>query len=449
MICDRFIFLFIITILTSFVGNARAVEAKAFDLISQVVAVNSIQIAEKSIPIKIDRSSNSDRQLEQSNERPTAFSRQDLLEAILAKSDGTYALAYEVGQINPTTNQSNFTNLVDFRLLKNAMQSESFKVSYMSAPSVETWYINSVTEAIRDNTGGESKSLARFVADTDDNSTNSTAEEPFAIDKRLGLVAIAVVFSISIILLKFMFVPPTSKISSMATSGVKTKDPKAIETGDSDLVDTLDSLGDLENILKPIKNLLDPVMSSNSERYVTEKTVAKFKTTSQPAVLNSNNTKIDVVVELIKYLQQPDEDLRREAILELAQIADSRGIEPLREILPLVNSTDRSLVLKAIAQIVKRSLQSVENLLFSSLNDANPKIKQSAIEDLTVVYSFVAPITKQLARMQVDTDMQVRQTAKTAIEQLNLCYFPCLFEDCPGNAKYNSNSDGKKIYRIK
>ena len=449
MICDRFIFLFIITILTSFVGNARAVEAKAFDLISQVVAVNSIQIAEKSIPIKIDRSSNSDRQLEQSNERPTAFSRQDLLEAILAKSDGTYALAYEVGQINPTTNQSNFTNLVDFRLLKNAMQSESFKVSYMSAPSVETWFINSVTEAIRDDTGGEPKSV-RFVAYTDlDNSRNSTtAEEPFAIDKRLGLVAIAVVFSISIILLKFMFVPPTSKISSMATSGVKTKDPKAID-GDSDLVDTLDSLGDLENILKPIKNLLDPVMSSNSERYVTEKTVAKFKTTSQPAVLNSNNTKIDVVVELIKYLQQPDEDLRREAILELAQIADSRGIEPLREILPLVNSTDRSLVLKAIAQIVKRSLQSVENLLFSSLNDANPKIKQSAIEDLTVVYSFVAPITKQLARMQVDTDMQVRQTAKTAIEQLNLCYFPCLFEDCPGNAKYNSNSDGKKIYRIK
>ena len=45
--------------------------------------------------------------------------------------------------------------------------------------------------------------------------------------------------------------------------------------------------------------------------------------------------------------------------------------------------------------------------------------------------------------MQVDRDMQVRQSAKLAIEQLNLCYF-CLFDDCPGSTTYDSNFNGQR-----
>ena len=348
MIGDRFIFLFVISVLSSLVNNV-AVEATSINSVDQqtVIAVNSIQVAEDSIPIEIDSSRKSDRQVQQN-----------------------------------------------------------------------------------------------------DNSNNPTASEPLVIDKRLGLFGIAVVSLISTILLKFLFIPPASKISSAST--VKSKGSKAIQNnGDRDL-NTLDSLDDLGDILEPTASSPKPVISSNRQRHGVEKTVVEScEIISQPAVLSSSTTKIDVVVELIKYLQQPDDDLRRETIEELAQIGDSRAIEPLTEILPLVNSTDRSLALKAIAQITKRSFQPVEDLLLSSLDDDNPEIKQNAIRDLATVYAFVAPITKQVARMQVDEDIPVRQTAKIAIEQLNLCYFPCLFNDCPGSGKYNSDSHGKKIDRIK
>ena len=349
MIRDRFILLFIIPILSTLVDNVIAVEATSINSVSQqtITAVNSIQIAENSIPIENpDRLGNSDRPSEQ------------------------------------------------------------------------------------------------------DDLDNSTAEKPFEIDKRLGLVGIAVVSVISTILLKFLFIPPASKISPAST--VKTKGSKAIKNnGDREIIDTPDSVDDLKDMLKPTEILPDPVMSSDREQYVIEETVENSEIISQPTVLTSNTTRIDVVVELIKYLQQPDDDLRREAILELAQIGDSRGIEPLTEILSQVNSTDRSLVVKAIAQITKRSFQPLEDLLFSNLDDANPEIRQNAIRDLAAVHAFVAPITKQLSRMQLDRDMQVRQTAKIAIKQLNLCYFPSLFDDCCGSAKYDSNSNGKKIDRVK
>lgn len=286
---------------------------------------------------------------------------------------------------------------------------------------------------------------------SDERLKNSTAEEPLVMSKRLGLTGIAIVSFVSLILLKFLFITPVKKASSTPISSAVNKDSKTIENDPDVPLKDLPQSPDFEPI--PTFAGISPssVRSSDGEQYVAPKKsiVENFETTSQLTQSNFNIPKIDVVVELIKYLQQPDDDLRREAIWELAQIGDSRGIKPLTEILSQVNSTDRSLVIEAITQITKRSLQPIQELLFFTFDDANPEIKQNAIHDLAAVYAFVAPITKQIARMQVDRDVQVRQTAKLAIEQLNLCYFPCLFDDCPNSVKYDSNSNGKKIDRVK
>lgn len=281
--------------------------------------------------------------------------------------------------------------------------------------------------------------------------TTTTAEETLAISKPLGLVGIATVSLISLILLKLLFVPPAKISPTTISSTVKTKAKTIKNNRDWEYpqgnraLDTSQSLASFEAPPQPTSISSPLVRSGDRSWYVIEeKPLVEIETISQLTVLNSNTFKIDLVVELIKYLQQPDEDLRREAILELARIGDSRAIEPLSEILSQVNSTDRRLVMVAITQIIRRSFQPLQELLFFTFDDANPEIKQNAIRDLAAIYAFVAPITKQLARMQVDRDMQVRQTAKLAIEQLNLCYFPCLFDDCPGNSKFDSNFNGEQ-----
>lgn len=274
---------------------------------------------------------------------------------------------------------------------------------------------------------------------------NSTNEVP-VINKRWGLFGMAVVSAICLALLKSLFILPASKPSTTSIlSSAKTKNSRT-DKSDRTIGDL--QLSSVQTVLKP--DIL-PSLAETSDRqpYTVAESRENFDLIDRLTVLNSQIDKIDVVAELIQYLHQPDSDLRREAIWELAQIGDSRGIEPLIKILSQVSSTDRILVLKAIIQINRRSFQPVENLLFSNLDNVSPEIKQNAIRDLAALYAFVAPITKQLARMQVDRDMQVRQTAKVAIEQLNLCYFPCLYDDCPGSAKYDSSSDQRNIDRVK
>ena len=290
-------------------------------------------------------------------------------------------------------------------------------------------------------------SIDRDRSDERDNLKNATAEEPLVMSKRLGLTGIAIVSFISLILLKFLFIPPANKNSPTPTSSVvKTKGSKRIVNDLASLNDTSKSSVNFEVIPTFAGISLSSAISSDVAQYEEKSIVENFETTNQLTRSSFNISKIDVVVELIKYLQQPDENLRREAIWELAQIGDSRGIKPLTEILSQANSADRSLILEAIIQITQRSFQPIEELLFFTFNDASPETKQNAIRDLAAIYAFVAPITKQLAQMQTDGDVQVRQTAKLAIEQLNLCYFPCLFKDCPSGAEHNSISKQNKRF---
>ncbi|MBE9043001.1 hypothetical protein IQ255_01030 [Pleurocapsales cyanobacterium LEGE 10410] len=129
------------------------------------------------------------------------------------------------------------------------------------------------------------------------------------------------------------------------------------------------------------------------------------------------------LLELIEDLQQDDLYSRRKAVNRLAQVGNSRAIEPLVEIMSGANSVDKSLILKAITQIANRSLRSINHELFTALQNEDPEIRKSSIRDLTILYEFVSPMIEQLAHMQSDTDIDVQQTAKQAMKKLNLDSF--------------------------
>jgi tetratricopeptide (TPR) repeat protein len=136
-------------------------------------------------------------------------------------------------------------------------------------------------------------------------------------------------------------------------------------------------------------------------------------------IVTSKTTKIDLVFELIKDLQQGDREIRRKAIWELAQKSDSRGIIPLIEIMPQVDSLERNLILEAITQITSRTLQPMNRVLLESLEDDNPQVRKNAIRDLTRLYQLMSQVTKRLSRMTEDVDLEVQQTAKWALQQLD------------------------------
>ena len=74
---------------------------------------------------------------------------------------------------------------------------------------------------------------------------NSTAKESSVISKRWGFIGMAIVSLVSLFLLKLMFTPPASKISSTPKTATQTKDSKTIaRDGDGEIIDTPDSVGD-------------------------------------------------------------------------------------------------------------------------------------------------------------------------------------------------------------
>ena len=75
---------------------------------------------------------------------------------------------------------------------------------------------------------------------------NSTAKESSVISKRWGFIGMAIVSLGSLFLLKLMFTPPASKISSTPKTATQTKDSKTIAR-DGEIIDTPDSLGDCQN----------------------------------------------------------------------------------------------------------------------------------------------------------------------------------------------------------
>ena len=127
----------------------------------------------------------------------------------------------------------------------------------------------------------------------------------------------------------------------------------------------------------------------------------------------------DVVLELIQDLQHSNVYFRRRAIWELAQKSDSRAIAPLIEMMPQVDSAEKSLILEAITQITGRSLRPLSQVLISSFQDDNPQVRKNAIRDSTLICQLIAQVSRHLSQLLEDSDLEVRQTARWALQQLN------------------------------
>jgi tetratricopeptide (TPR) repeat protein len=134
---------------------------------------------------------------------------------------------------------------------------------------------------------------------------------------------------------------------------------------------------------------------------------------------SSQISRLDIVPELIRDLQQSDRALRRKTIWELAQRADSRAMKPLVELMIEADSQERSLILEAMTQIASRTLKPMNQAIMLSLQDDNSQVRQNAIRDLTRVYELMSQVTKRLSLAVEDSDAEVKETAKWALNQLN------------------------------
>lgn len=135
----------------------------------------------------------------------------------------------------------------------------------------------------------------------------------------------------------------------------------------------------------------------------------------QPAQL----AKIDIVDELIAELTSPDQNQRRKAIWELGQLGTSQASQPLVNLLLDSDSHDRSLILAALAEIGVRTFNPMNRALAISLQDNNPEVRKNAIRDLTRMYELIANVNQMVRYAVDDPDLEVRETAQWAMNQLS------------------------------
>ncbi|CCQ59034.1 Putative peptidoglycan-binding domain-containing protein [Crocosphaera watsonii WH 0005] len=83
------------------------------------------------------------------------------------------------------------------------------------------------------------------------------------------------------------------------------------------------------------------------------------------------------------------------------------------------DSQERSLILEALSQISTRTLKPMNHALTLSLQDKNPQVRKNAIRDLTRIHDLMSQIYQLLCHSIEDSDREVQETAKWAINQLN------------------------------
>ena len=128
----------------------------------------------------------------------------------------------------------------------------------------------------------------------------------------------------------------------------------------------------------------------------------------------------DEVKNLVDDLKNSDPKVRRKAIWDLAQNSDSRAMKPLVELMIDTDSQERSLILEALSQISTRTLKPMNQALAVSLQDQNPQVRKNAIRDLTRIYDLMSQISQMLCHAIDDGDSEVKETAKWALNQINL-----------------------------
>ncbi|NJK47581.1 HEAT repeat domain-containing protein [Candidatus Gracilibacteria bacterium] len=140
---------------------------------------------------------------------------------------------------------------------------------------------------------------------------------------------------------------------------------------------------------------------------------------------------LDEIDELVKDLHEPDPKKRRKAIWSLAQKGDSRAMKPLVDLMIDSDSQERSLILEALSQISIRTLKPMNQALAISLQDKNPQVRKNAIRDLTRIYDLMSQISQMLRHAMDDSDADVQETAKWALNQLNLQMTPTRLDLLP------------------
>ena len=129
--------------------------------------------------------------------------------------------------------------------------------------------------------------------------------------------------------------------------------------------------------------------------------------------------KFDLAAELLKDLHSSDPIVRRKAIWELGQRGESQVIQPLVDLMIDSDSQQRSLILAAIAEIGSRTLKPLQRALMVSLQDESPDVRKNAIRDLTRIYDSIAQTSQLLTHALNDSDAEVQETARWAINQLS------------------------------
>ena len=153
-------------------------------------------------------------------------------------------------------------------------------------------------------------------------------------------------------------------------------------------------------------------------------------------IVKSQTTKIDIVFELIQDLQKNSsannkraKDIRRKAIWELGQTNDFRAVEHLIQIMPEVESLEKSLILDSITQIANHSIKTINNVLLTSLEDESIEVRKNAIKDLIYLYQSLSSAVIRISQMTENSNMEVRNTAKWALEQFDKISFPVVSID--------------------
>ena len=142
-------------------------------------------------------------------------------------------------------------------------------------------------------------------------------------------------------------------------------------------------------------------------------------TTALPIQATTRIPSGDYIETLLEELKETDPKKRRQAIWKLAQKADSRAMKPLVDLMIDTDSQERSLILEALSQISARTLKPMNHALTISLQDKNPQVRKNAIRDLTRIYELMSQISQLLCHAIDDSDREVQDTAKWAINQLN------------------------------
>lgn len=332
-------------------------------------------------------------------------------------------------------------NAVSPKLIAQADSDQIGKEKNNLAGYSYTNFLQAANEIKSQNNGKPQKKLEQeteiFISRTDN-------EQPAKINKKWSLVGILITSMLFLFVLRVLFKKePQHQEQETVLKLLPTQDKDSFDLIDDDngmlqeeemISSELFPMLSEDIIGESSHSLIENGISSRStdvnmgedQGEIRENAQAKetYDALDREIAMTSDTTEIDLVCELIKDLQQSDLQLRRKAIAKLSQAGDYRGIDPLISIMYQADSEDKSLILDAITQIVNRSFKPINNALFSSLEDEDSEIRKNAIHDLTALYECISQITKCLILQTLkDSDQEVQQTAKWALEQCNLVSF--------------------------